>query len=117
MSRRTLTLLDDVASECPLLLVIDDAHWIDRESAGAIAFVGRRMAGIDLALVAAVRDGMVRFSFASRPDLRCNARGRWRRSLGRGGDLETRLPRFGSAGLDEREDVFLRDATAGSGAL
>lgn len=53
----TLTLLDDVAGERPLLVVLDDAHWLDRESAEAIAFVGRRVAGVDLAIVAAVRDG------------------------------------------------------------
>jgi DNA-binding CsgD family transcriptional regulator len=53
----TLTLLDDVASERALLVVLDDAHWIDRESAEAVAFVCRRMAGVDLAIVAAVRDG------------------------------------------------------------
>ncbi len=57
MSAGTLTLLDDVADERPLLVALDDAHWLDRESADAIAFVGRRMAGIELAIVAVVRDG------------------------------------------------------------
>ncbi len=54
-SAGTLTLLDDVASERPVLVVLDDAHWLDRESGETIAFVCRRMAGIEVALVAAVR--------------------------------------------------------------
>jgi DNA-binding CsgD family transcriptional regulator len=52
-----LTLLADVASEQPLLLVIDDAHWLDVESAAALAFVARRVAGEELAFLAAIRDG------------------------------------------------------------
>jgi DNA-binding CsgD family transcriptional regulator len=55
-SAGALTLLDDVASERPLLVVLDDAHWLDRESAEAITFVARRIAGVDLALLATVRD-------------------------------------------------------------
>jgi DNA-binding CsgD family transcriptional regulator len=39
----TLTLLSDVAGERPLLCVIDDAQWLDRASAQALAFVARRM--------------------------------------------------------------------------
>ncbi|CAN5151038.1 LuxR family transcriptional regulator [soil metagenome] len=39
----TLTLLSRVAEESPLLLVIDDAHALDRSSAEALAFVGRRL--------------------------------------------------------------------------
>lgn len=54
-----LTLLADVAGEQPLLLVVDDAHWLDAASATALGFVARRVAGEELALLAAVRDGEV----------------------------------------------------------
>ena len=56
-SAGVLTLLDEVAGEQPLLVLVDDAHWIDRESAEVIAFVARRTAGIELGLLAAVRTG------------------------------------------------------------
>ena len=38
-----LSLLSEVAQERPLLCVIDDAQWLDRASAQALAFVARRM--------------------------------------------------------------------------
>ena len=39
-----LTLLSELAAEGPLLCVVDDAQWLDRASAQAIAFVARRLA-------------------------------------------------------------------------
>ena len=53
----TLSLLSDAASEQPLLLLVDDAHWLDRASAEAIAFTARRIAGEDLALLVVLRGG------------------------------------------------------------
>ncbi|MFC1405626.1 MULTISPECIES: LuxR family transcriptional regulator [Streptacidiphilus] len=51
-----LTLLAAVASELPLLCLIDDVHWLDRESAETLAFVARRLYADSLGLIFAVRD-------------------------------------------------------------
>jgi DNA-binding CsgD family transcriptional regulator/tetratricopeptide (TPR) repeat protein len=38
-----LTLLSDLSESAPVLIVIDDAHWIDRSSLDVLAFVGSRL--------------------------------------------------------------------------
>jgi DNA-binding CsgD family transcriptional regulator len=38
-----LTLLSDLSERSPLLLVVDDAHWLDRSSLEALAFAGSRL--------------------------------------------------------------------------
>ncbi|OIJ65441.1 hypothetical protein WN71_024405 [Streptomyces mangrovisoli] len=53
----TLTLLSDAAADQPLLFLVDDAHWLDRESAEALAFTARRLYADSLGMVFAVRDG------------------------------------------------------------
>jgi DNA-binding CsgD family transcriptional regulator len=51
-----LGLLSGVAGRQPLLCVIDDAHWLDRASAQALAFVARRLLAEPVALVFAARE-------------------------------------------------------------
>ena len=41
----------------PLLLVVEDAHWLDRPTADALAFVARRIESDPIVLLAAIRDG------------------------------------------------------------
>ncbi|WP_138732059.1 helix-turn-helix transcriptional regulator [Modestobacter excelsi] len=63
----TLSLLADAADEAPLLLVVDDAHWLDDASSAALLFVARRLQDERVALLFAARDGDAR-SFDA-PDL------------------------------------------------
>jgi DNA-binding CsgD family transcriptional regulator len=51
-----LTLLDTAASEQPLILVIDDAQWLDAESARVLAFVARRLHADPIVMLFALRD-------------------------------------------------------------
>jgi DNA-binding CsgD family transcriptional regulator len=50
-----LSLLSQLTSERPLLCVVDDAQWLDRESAQAFAFVARRLETERIALVFGAR--------------------------------------------------------------
>ncbi|MEH0420810.1 AAA family ATPase [Streptomyces sp. B21-083] len=51
-----LTLLSNTASSTPLVCVVDDVQWLDRESAEVLAFVARRADRDALGLLFAVRE-------------------------------------------------------------
>jgi len=51
-----LGLLSEVAEQQPLLCVVDDAQWLDRASAQALAFVARRLLAEPVALVFATHE-------------------------------------------------------------
>jgi DNA-binding CsgD family transcriptional regulator/tetratricopeptide (TPR) repeat protein len=51
-----LSLLSEVAEERPLVCVIDDAQWLDRASAQALAFAARRLGAESVAVVVATRE-------------------------------------------------------------
>src|SRR4051794_378692 len=51
-----LSLLSEVAEEQPLLCVVDDAHWLDRASGQALAFVARRLLAEPIAFIFAARE-------------------------------------------------------------
>jgi len=52
-----LDLVSDVAADVPVLLVVDDAHWLDRPTADALAFIARRIESDPVLLLGAARDG------------------------------------------------------------
>jgi len=52
-----LDLLSDVAGDGSLLIVIEDAHWLDHPTADVLAFIGRRIESDPIVLLAATRDG------------------------------------------------------------
>ncbi|WP_426562417.1 helix-turn-helix transcriptional regulator [Angustibacter sp. McL0619] len=52
----TLAVLTTAAEESPVLCVVDDAHWLDAASAGALLFCAHRLGADRVALVFAARD-------------------------------------------------------------
>ena len=50
-----LTMLASAVTERPLLCVVDDAQWLDRESAGILGFIARRLSADAIAMLFAVR--------------------------------------------------------------
>jgi DNA-binding CsgD family transcriptional regulator len=66
-----LELLSDVAERAPLLVVAEDAQWLDRSTIGALAFVARRVEHEPIVVLAAGRDGAGGFfDGAGLPELR-----------------------------------------------
>jgi len=54
----TLGVVTEREAQTPLLLVVDDAHWLDRSSAEVLAFFARRLEMEPVILLFAVRDGV-----------------------------------------------------------
>jgi class 3 adenylate cyclase len=52
-----LDLVSSYAEDAPLLLTVDDAQWLDRASAEALAFAARRLIADPVAILVAVREG------------------------------------------------------------
>jgi DNA-binding CsgD family transcriptional regulator len=64
-----LSLLADAAEARPLVCLIDDAQWLDRASAQALAFVARRLLAEPIAMVFAVREPAETDELAGLPEL------------------------------------------------
>ncbi len=52
----TLSLLDEVADERPLVVVADDFQWLDRETSSVLSFVARRLESTCILLVIGLRE-------------------------------------------------------------
>jgi DNA-binding CsgD family transcriptional regulator len=61
ISTAVLALLGQVATERPLLALVDDVPWIDRGSATVLGFVARRIANTPIVFLAAARTGVDSF--------------------------------------------------------
>jgi DNA-binding CsgD family transcriptional regulator len=53
----TLTLLGDVAADRPLVVVVEDAQWLDPATADVLVFVARRLSSDRVVMLAALRSG------------------------------------------------------------
>ena len=84
----TLDLLAEAAASTPILLIVEDAHWLDAATSDALAFVARRIEDEPIVLLFAVRDG----------------------SAGR--LEEARLPELAVQGLDDADAQSLLDRHA-----
>ncbi|HEY6758425.1 MAG TPA: LuxR family transcriptional regulator [Baekduia sp.] len=52
-----LDLLSEAATDAPVLVVAEDAHWLDQPSAEVLAFVARRVESDPIAVLATAREG------------------------------------------------------------
>ena len=53
-----LGVLSEVASDHPVVIVVEDAHWMDRPTCEALAFVARRLDMESIVLLFAIREGV-----------------------------------------------------------
>jgi AAA ATPase domain len=58
VSNAALALMLQAAADRPLLLIIDDLHWVDQASARVLGFVARRLRDSGVGLIAAERTGV-----------------------------------------------------------
>src|SRR5262245_14704342 len=101
-----LELLTEMAADAPVLVIVEDAQWLDTESADVLAFLSRRLGVEPVATVLAVRDGIAtRFDQLGRGAPRLDAL----RSEDAGGLLDGGAP---ALAFDAR--ARLLDAAAGN---
>ena len=67
VSNAALALLLRSAADSPLLLIVDNLHWVDQASAHVLGFVARRLRGSRVGLLAAERTGATRPSALDAP--------------------------------------------------
>ncbi|MEU7293055.1 AAA family ATPase [Streptomyces exfoliatus] len=60
----TLGLLDELAAERPVVVLVDDAHWLDLETVDALLFTARRLCSGSVAMVFAAHEDAAAFDGA-----------------------------------------------------
>jgi DNA-binding CsgD family transcriptional regulator len=65
-----LGLVSEFAAEAPILLIVEDAHWLDGATAEALTFVARRLEFEPVVLLAGLTDGYPCALDAGLPELR-----------------------------------------------
>jgi DNA-binding CsgD family transcriptional regulator len=68
-----LSLIAELVEDQPVLLLVDDAQWLDRASADALVFAARRLYAERAAIIAASRDDPAGVSLPDLPELRVGA--------------------------------------------
>jgi DNA-binding CsgD family transcriptional regulator len=67
----TLELIGDAAASSPVLVIVEDAQWLDEPSCAVLAFVARRLEAEQTVMLIAIRDGYEsRFDDGGLPELR-----------------------------------------------
>jgi DNA-binding CsgD family transcriptional regulator len=67
----TLELIGEAAASSPVLVVVEDAQWLDEPSSAVLAFVARRLEAEPTVMLVAIRDGYeTPFDDAGLPELR-----------------------------------------------
>ena len=106
----TLGLLSDLATERPIVCVVDDAQWLDQASAQALAFVARHLAAAPAAVIFAVRSPADEQGLAGLPEFQL-------RGLA-DADARTLLDSMPIGPLDERvRDRIIAEARGNPQAL
>jgi predicted ATPase len=90
-----LTVLNDLSRSRLLVCLVDDAHWLDPESAQVLAFVARRLQNERILMVFAARDQPEASVFSGIPELAV-------RALGLDDAVEVLLSAAGDIPLDRR---------------
>jgi AAA ATPase domain len=57
LSNAVVALIREAAADRPMLIVLDDLHWADPASATVLGFVARRLTGLRVGLIGAMRPG------------------------------------------------------------
>ena len=65
-----LSLVAELAEDRPVLVLVDDAQWVDRASADALVFAARRLQAERVAVLVAARDEPPGLSLPGLPELR-----------------------------------------------
>ena len=106
----TLTLLTEGASHKPILLVVDDAQWLDEATRQVLSFVSRRLSSDPIVLLLALREGF-ELPFGDADTLRHDV-------LALGEADATRLLEIQAPGLSKNlRTRFLREAAGNPLAL